>query len=179
MVRLTAVRLCEHLGIVEEAPLHAIALRQVRDGALQHWRVAGADDQVSQVEANALEVQVFLPLASHTPVSPPPIVSACAGAHFFLPSVCFILCAHWVPELADYQNNASIASPNHTWLFATSFEHIDKGQCKDFGFYPAISHMHETTNSPLHQGQHAGRWQRRCSLSRSYLAISHTCEHAD
>ena len=68
MLCLTSFHVCHYLGVVEEAPLHAIALRQVRDGALQHRRVAGADGQVSQVEADALEVQVFLPPASHTPV---------------------------------------------------------------------------------------------------------------
>ena len=62
-----------HLGVIEEAPLHAVALRQVRDGALQHPRVAGADRQVGQVEADALEVQVLLPPASQTPVSWPPL----------------------------------------------------------------------------------------------------------
>lgn len=66
MLCLTALHVCDHLGVVEEAPLHAIALRQVRDGALQHRRVAGADRQVGQIEADALEVQVLLPPALHT-----------------------------------------------------------------------------------------------------------------
>ena len=61
MLCLTALYVYNHLGVVEKAPLHAIALRQVCNRSLQHRRVAGADCQVSQIKPDALEVQILLP----------------------------------------------------------------------------------------------------------------------